>query len=421
MAANRRSTWRLLAALMLLVTVPAAGSIPALPPAAPKADLVSADLLDEVAGLEHPEILVLVAFVVPEETAAEGYPHPKTRVWASKLHGEMQPQVDQWFKGEIAVGVLVVRFYHADGLGSVRALTDEAGSVTDRWSFTAFGELLEHVGDDENAYLFAGEPLDPNSGFYYNRARWMDPGVGRFVSVDPWMGDALDPESLHRYLYASSSPTMNIDPTGAFSSTIDFGLASAIDVSNRTIATVSAIGILAFMTMTLFDVASIQLTQETTLDRWLGQGHWSPDLQKLKDSGEIASAYFIAKQLLRAFRELQKQGSSWRDMHEIEIWLPSGRSTKSVTEVYSNRIGRNTIRVMKGGKSGRVFQLDYSFGGARSGPNYFEFRMDYWDVREPPPGGRFNPHCHVGWEPFFDSSRHRRCDNVLRDAPGPPS
>ena len=73
------------------------------------------------------------------------------------------------------------RFYHSDGLGSVRALTDEAADVTDRYSFTAFGELLEHVGSDVNAYLFAGEMLDPNSGFYYNRARWMDPSVGRFV------------------------------------------------------------------------------------------------------------------------------------------------------------------------------------------------------------------------------------------------
>ena len=109
------------------------------------------------------------------------------------------------------------RFYHADGLGSVRALTDESGAVTDRYTFTAFGELLSHEGEDEQAYLFAGEQLDPNSGFYYNRARWMDPGVGRFASADPFGGHEWDPTSLHKYLYGAANPTNNLDPSGLFS------------------------------------------------------------------------------------------------------------------------------------------------------------------------------------------------------------
>jgi len=106
------------------------------------------------------------------------------------------------------------RFYHADGLGSIRALTNENGNVTDRWSFTAFGELVEHLGDDLNAFLFAGEPLDPNSGFYYNRARWMDPRVGRFASWDPFEGVWTEPQTLHKYLYASLRPTDLTDPSG---------------------------------------------------------------------------------------------------------------------------------------------------------------------------------------------------------------
>jgi RHS repeat-associated protein len=109
------------------------------------------------------------------------------------------------------------RFYHADGLASIRRLTDEAGNVTDAYSFTAFGELLTHTGSDPNAYLFAGQPLDPNSGFYYNRARWMDPRTGRFVSLDTHPGVATDPASLHKYLYAAADPVNNVDPSGLFS------------------------------------------------------------------------------------------------------------------------------------------------------------------------------------------------------------
>ncbi len=123
-------------------------------------------------------------------------------------------------------GSWAARFYHADGLGSIRALTDGSGAVTDRYSFTAFGELLSHQGDDANAYLFAGEMLDPSSGFYYNRARWMDPEVGRFVSVDPFPGSATEPATLHKYLYVGANPVDRIDPTGLFFS--EFSAAQAI-------------------------------------------------------------------------------------------------------------------------------------------------------------------------------------------------
>ncbi len=90
--------------------------------------------------------------------------------------------------------------------------------MTDRYTFRAFGELLEHTGSDPNAYLFAGQPLDPNSGFYYLRARWLDPQSGRFLSIDPFAGSFADPPSLHRYLYVSADPVNRVDPTGRFTS-----------------------------------------------------------------------------------------------------------------------------------------------------------------------------------------------------------
>jgi RHS repeat-associated protein len=109
-----------------------------------------------------------------------------------------------------------VRFYHADGLGSIRALTNETAQVTDRYTFEAFGTLLDHTGDDPNAYLFAGEPLDLNTGFYYLRARWMAPGVGRFVGMDLVAGLPEFTSTLHKYLYAGSNPVNLTDPSGLF-------------------------------------------------------------------------------------------------------------------------------------------------------------------------------------------------------------
>jgi RHS repeat-associated protein len=109
------------------------------------------------------------------------------------------------------------RFYHADGVGSIRRLTDETGNVTDTYTYSAFGELLAHAGTDTQPYAFAGEPYDPNVGFTYHRARWMDPRVGRFVGQDVFDGLEYDPPSLHKYLYAHADPVDRTDPSGHFS------------------------------------------------------------------------------------------------------------------------------------------------------------------------------------------------------------
>jgi len=79
---------------------------------------------------------------------------------------------------------------------------------------SAFGELLAHTGSDPQPYAFTGEPLDPNSGWQYHRARWMDPGTGRFASTDPWEGSSFDPPTLHKYLYGANDPLNKVDPTG---------------------------------------------------------------------------------------------------------------------------------------------------------------------------------------------------------------
>jgi RHS repeat-associated protein len=65
-----------------------------------------------------------------------------------------------------------------------------------------------------NAYRFAGEQQDSESGLYYLRARYFDPRVGRFISRDPLPGDARRPLSEHEYLYAQANPVNFRDPRG---------------------------------------------------------------------------------------------------------------------------------------------------------------------------------------------------------------
>ncbi|HYJ87392.1 MAG TPA: RHS repeat-associated core domain-containing protein [Pyrinomonadaceae bacterium] len=108
-------------------------------------------------------------------------------------------------------------FYGYDGHGSVRFLTDSAAAITDTYSYDAFGNLISRTGTTSNDYLYSGEQLDPNLGFYYLRARYMDPSSGRFWSMDSYEGGSYDPGSLHKYLYTRNSPTNLIDPNGHFS------------------------------------------------------------------------------------------------------------------------------------------------------------------------------------------------------------
>jgi len=131
----------------------------------------------------------------------------------------------------------VLACYLKDGLGSVRALTDATGAVTDTKVFSAFGETLTTTGTDPQPYGFAGEAFDSVSSLAYHRARWMDPSTGRFLSIDPMLGD---PSALHAYTYASNAPTTLKDPTGLYT-VAQLAIVSGI-ISGLTSATLTGLG-----------------------------------------------------------------------------------------------------------------------------------------------------------------------------------
>jgi RHS repeat-associated protein len=105
-------------------------------------------------------------------------------------------------------------FYHYDGMGSTRTLTDATGAVTDTYSYDAYGNLLDNTGSTINPYLYRGEQYDDDLSAYYLRARYYQPGIGRFLTTDPVEGVSTDPLSLHRYMYGHCDPVTYIDPSG---------------------------------------------------------------------------------------------------------------------------------------------------------------------------------------------------------------
>jgi RHS repeat-associated protein len=107
-------------------------------------------------------------------------------------------------------------FYGYDGFGSVRTLTDGTGAVTDTYDYDydAWGNAVNTTGSTPNLYLYRGEQYDPDLNLYYLRARYFNPLTGRFLSRDPAEGHAIDPQTLHRYLYVGADPVNRIDPSG---------------------------------------------------------------------------------------------------------------------------------------------------------------------------------------------------------------
>ena len=75
-------------------------------------------------------------------------------------------------------------FYHHDHLGSTRLVTNSSGTAVTTYKFTPYGETDTHTGADTK-YGFTGKEGEVETGLTYFGARYYDPVMGRFISVDP--------------------------------------------------------------------------------------------------------------------------------------------------------------------------------------------------------------------------------------------
>ena len=105
-------------------------------------------------------------------------------------------------------------FYGSDAHGSVRLLTNNAGTVTDTYDYEAFGNLVSASGTTPNDHLYSGERFDSDLGAYHLRERDYSPQRGRFLTSDPFAGFTDLPWTLHKYLFTGADPVNFTDPTG---------------------------------------------------------------------------------------------------------------------------------------------------------------------------------------------------------------
>jgi RHS repeat-associated protein len=108
-------------------------------------------------------------------------------------------------------------YLHIDASLNVRQLTDATGTISDSYSYDAFGNILTEAGTSNNPYRFAGERMGQVEGLTYLRARYYEPESGLFISRDPFAGVPEVPVTLHRYTYGFQNPVTYSDPSGELS------------------------------------------------------------------------------------------------------------------------------------------------------------------------------------------------------------
>lgn len=95
----------------------------------------------------------------------------------------------------------------ADGLGSVRLVVDNSGSVLESRQYDPYGGAFGTTGTTQTNYGFTGEQRAGNTELMYLRARYYATNSGAFVSSDLL-------ESVNRYAYASGNPVNRVDLNG---------------------------------------------------------------------------------------------------------------------------------------------------------------------------------------------------------------
>ena len=117
-------------------------------------------------------------------------------------------------------------YYHRNQQYSVIALTDEVGSIVERYTYDAYGLMTNLTASAtahtaslvNNRQTYTGREWDEQLAMYHYRARMYDPTAGRFCSRDPI---GFKGSKWNLYEYCNAVPLSRRDPMGLASESDD--------------------------------------------------------------------------------------------------------------------------------------------------------------------------------------------------------
>ncbi|MEW5753701.1 RHS repeat domain-containing protein, partial [Pseudomonas lactis] len=100
--------------------------------------------------------------------------------------------------------------YQLDHLGTPQELTNPEGEIIWSAHYRAYGQIARlDVGKVDNPLRFQGQYFDQESGLHYNRHRYYNPDIGRYLTPDP----VKLAGGINGYRYVPN-PTGWVDPLG---------------------------------------------------------------------------------------------------------------------------------------------------------------------------------------------------------------
>ena len=112
--------------------------------------------------------------------------------------------------------------YAVSNKKDVMALLDANGNVSKKYNYSPYGVPIAYsdsflnpkfktstdvLGITQNPYTYSGYYTDSESGNYYLNARYYNPVIGSFLTMDSY-------NMPNRYMYVNGNPVMMVDPTG---------------------------------------------------------------------------------------------------------------------------------------------------------------------------------------------------------------
>jgi RHS repeat-associated protein len=210
---------------------------------------------------------VTTLYLVEDDVNPTGYPQVLEEVQNGAAVRTYTYGLQRISENQVINSAWTPSFYGYDGFGTVRQLTNIAGTVTDTYEYDAYGNFFTKTGTTPNNYLYRGEQYDSDLGLYYLRARYYNQNTGRFMSRDPEEGKIKIPATLHKYLYAGGNPVNRLDPTGRADMFETGAIMDEID-SVPVPAIVEFVGNYIVMPGIRFAVSASTVVSEYAADAW---------------------------------------------------------------------------------------------------------------------------------------------------------